>query len=83
MHLKQQNNLLINKIWTTENFPQEATSSSLSFHPVLGNKKSDYKRKVPVKFCILICCSAHAYWAEGEHYVVCYAFQSLSELTKK
>ncbi len=45
MHLKQQNNLLINKIWTTENFPLEASSGSLSFHPVLGNKKSDYEEK--------------------------------------
>ncbi len=37
MHLKQQNNLLIDKIWTTESFPQEASSGSLSFYPVLGN----------------------------------------------
>ncbi len=35
MHLKQQNNLLITQIWTTENFQQEASS----FHLVLGNKK--------------------------------------------
>ncbi len=45
MHLKQQDNLLINQIWTTENFPQEAISGSLSFHPVLGSQKSDYKEK--------------------------------------
>ncbi len=44
MHLKEQNNLLINKIWTTENFTK-ASSGSLSFHPVFGNKKSDYKEK--------------------------------------
>ncbi len=41
MHLKQHNNLLINQIWTTENFQQVAHSGSLSFHPVLGNNKSD------------------------------------------
>ncbi len=39
MHLKQQHNLLINKIWTTENFRQEASFDSLSYYPVLGNKK--------------------------------------------
>ncbi len=50
MHLKQQNNLLINKIRTTENFPQEASSGSLSFHPVLDNKKSDYKKKCQSNF---------------------------------
>ncbi len=73
MHLKQQNNLLIGKIWTTENFPQEASSGSPSFHPVLGNKKKWLQRKLPVKF-----------WAEGEHYhyVVCYAFQFPADLTK-
>ncbi len=44
----------------------------------IGNKK------VPVKFCILICCSVHALWTESEHYhyVVCYAFQSPADLTK-
>ncbi len=50
MHLKQQNNLLIDKIWTTENFPQEASSGSLSFHPVLGNNKSDYIEKCQSNF---------------------------------
>ncbi len=39
MHLKQQNNLLINKIRTMEDFPQDTGSGSLSFHPVLGNNK--------------------------------------------
>ncbi len=29
MHLKQQNNWLINKIWTAENFQKEAGSGSL------------------------------------------------------
>ncbi len=37
MHLRQQNNLLINKIWTTGT--REASSGSLFFYPVLGNKK--------------------------------------------
>ncbi len=61
MHLKQQNNLLINYIWTTENFSQEASSGSLSFHPVfmvLGNKKSDYKEK---------CQSNFAFWFAVVH----------------
>ncbi len=82
MHLKQQNYLLIDKLWITENFPQEASSGSLSIHPVLGNKKKWLQRKVQVKFCILICCSAHALWAKDYHYVDCYAFQSLTDLTK-
>ncbi len=45
MYLKQQNYLLIYQIWTTENLPQEASSGSLSFHPVLGNNKRDYEEK--------------------------------------
>ncbi len=86
IHLKQQNNLLINKIWTTENCQQEATSGSKSFRPVLGNKKK-IPTKVPVKFCTLIGCTAHYVTASALelkehnfcyycHYVVCYAFQS-------
>ncbi len=90
MHLKQQNNLLINKIWTTETFQQETSSGSQSFHSVLGNKKSDYQEK---------CQSNSAFWffvvhmlcgpKEHEtqflfyyHYVVCYAFQSQADLMK-
>ncbi len=89
MHLKQLNNL-INQIWTTKNFRQEASSGSLCFHPVLGNKKSDYPKK---------CQSNFAFWFAVVHVhcrlkvntkhnfyfiiiVVCYSFQSPADLTK-
>ncbi len=56
------------------------------FYPFILNwvTKKLLQRKVPVKFGVLICCSAHSHWAEGEHYhyVVCYAFQSSADLTK-
>ncbi len=81
MHLKQQNNLSINKIWTTENFPQEASSGSLSFHPVLGNKKSDYKEKCQSNFAFWFAL-VHMHLGEHYHYVFCYAFQSRADLTK-
>ncbi len=33
-----------------ENFPQEASTGSLSFYPVLGNKKADFKEKYQSHF---------------------------------
>ncbi len=84
MHLKQQNILLINKIWTTENFQQEASSGSQSFHPVFGNTKSDYQERDQ---------SNYAFWFTIVHlkehkiqflfyYVVCNDFQTQADLTK-
>ncbi len=90
MHLKQQNNLLINQIWTMENVQQEASSGSLSFHPLLGNKKGVYKG---------MCQSNSTFWfavvhvhcglKEHEtqfffyyHYVICNAFQSQADKMK-
>ncbi len=58
MHLKQQSNSLSNKICTTENFQQETCFGSLSFQPVLGNKKSDYQEK---------CQSNFAFWLAVLH----------------
>ncbi len=51
MHLKQKNNLLIDKIWTMENFPQEVSSGSLSFPPVLGKKKVITKKSASQILC--------------------------------
>ncbi len=65
LHLKQQNNFLINKIWTTENFQQEASSGSLSFHPVLGNKKSDYQVKGQSNSAFWFAIVHMALWAKG------------------
>ncbi len=94
MQLRQHNNLLINKIWAMENVQQEASSGSLSFHPV----KKWLPTKVPIKFCAMIGCIAHydvTAHALGQlglkawrntlfyyHFVVCYAFQSQADLTK-
>ncbi len=80
MYLRQQNILLINKIWITEKFQQEASSGSLSFYPVLGNKKSDYREKGQLNSAFWFAV-VHVHYGLKEHptqflfyyhYVVCY-----------
>ncbi len=73
-----------------ENFQQKASSRSLSFHPVLGNKKSDYKEKWQSNIAFwLAVLHVHCGLKEHEtqfsfdyHYVFCYAFQSQADLMK-
>ncbi len=74
-----------------ENVPQEATSGSLSSHPVLGNPKNYYKEKCQPNFAfwlaVLLTCTLG--WRNSKQFYfwlsVCgllYAFQSQADLIK-
>ncbi len=67
MYLKQQNNLLIDKIWTTENFPQKQVLVPYPFILYWVTKKVITKNSASQILHSYSLFTAHAMWAVKEH----------------